>query len=86
MLDPFKSRKIHKDTLNLLGLKEKDKLMFVSQIVYNSSPVKIIRKSTTDGSIFTSYVKMLSVFAKVSEFSGLQGQEYLFLIFTYGNP
>lgn len=67
VLDPFKSRKIHKDTLNLLGLKEKDKLMFVSQIVYNSSPVKIIRKSTTDGSIFTSYVKMLSVFAKVSE-------------------
>ncbi|XP_042070127.1 uncharacterized protein LOC102314143 isoform X3 [Haplochromis burtoni] len=62
----FKGRKIHKDTLNLLGLKEKDKLMFVSQIVYNSSPVKIIRKSTTDGSIFTSYVKMLSVFAKGS--------------------
>ncbi|XP_035770808.1 uncharacterized protein LOC118455559 [Neolamprologus brichardi] len=62
----FKGRKIHKDTLDLLGLKEKDKLMFVSQIVYNSSPVKIIRKSTTDGSIFTSYVKMLSVFAKGS--------------------
>ncbi|CAI5660283.1 unnamed protein product [Oreochromis niloticus] len=62
----FKGRKIHKDSLDVLGLKEKDKLMFVSQIVYNSSPVKVIRKSTTDGSIFTSYVKMLSVFAKGS--------------------
>lgn len=61
------SRTITKDSLDLLGLRDKDRLTFVSQIVYNSSPVTLVRKSTNDGSFLASCVKMLKVFAKVSE-------------------
>jgi len=50
-----------------LGLKEKDILTFVHQTVYNTGPVKMVRKAKRDGSISASCQKMLSLFVKVSE-------------------
>lgn len=61
------SRKIKKENMELLGLKDNDKLTFVYQKVYNSGPVKMIRKSNKSGSISASCQKMLHVLIKVSE-------------------
>lgn len=52
--------------MEMLRLKDRDKLMFVHQKVYNTGPVKLIRKSKMDGSISGSCQKMLNLFVKVS--------------------
>lgn len=55
-----------------LDLSSRDKLAFVYQTVYNSGPVKLIRKSEKDGSISASCQKMLNILVKVSVWSGSQ--------------
>lgn len=50
----------------MLGLKDRDKLLFVHQTVYNTGPVKLIRKSKRDGSISASCQKMLNLLVMVS--------------------
>ncbi|CAI5666108.1 unnamed protein product [Oreochromis niloticus] len=60
----FSGRKIRKENMELLGLKNNDKLTFVYQKVYNSGPVKMIRKSNKGGSISASCQKMLNVLIK----------------------
>ncbi|XP_005470621.2 uncharacterized protein LOC102077861 [Oreochromis niloticus] len=57
-------RKIKKENMELLRLKDNDKLTFVYQKVYNSGPVKMIRKSNKGGSISASCQKMLNVLIK----------------------
>lgn len=59
-------RKVKKNQLDLLGLTERDKLTFVYQTIYNTGPVKLIRKSTKDGSISASCQKILTLFVKVN--------------------
>ncbi|XP_005748492.1 uncharacterized protein LOC102207193 [Pundamilia nyererei] len=63
----FSGRKIKKENMELLGLKDNDKLTFVYQKVYNSGPVKMIRKSNKSGSISASCQKMLHVLIKGSK-------------------
>ncbi|XP_041826011.1 uncharacterized protein LOC121630041 [Melanotaenia boesemani] len=63
----FSRRTINKDMLKQLRLKETDKLAFVNQTVYNTGPVKLIRKSNKEGSISASCQKMLNLLVKVSE-------------------
>lgn len=53
-----------------LGLKDTDKLTFVYQTVYNTGPVRLIRKAKVDGSISASCKKMLNLLVKVSEWTG----------------
>ncbi|KAL4005164.1 hypothetical protein ACER0C_004877 [Sarotherodon galilaeus] len=60
----FSGRKIRKENMELLRLKDNDKLTFVYQKVYNSGPVKMIRKSNKGGSISASCQKMLNVLIK----------------------
>ncbi|XP_067341200.1 uncharacterized protein [Channa argus] len=59
--------KIQRRTLDMLGLKDKDKLMFVYQTIYNTGPVKLTRSSKVDGSISGSCHKMLNLFVKGSK-------------------
>lgn len=59
-------RKISKDKVEMLRLRDRDKLMFVHQTVYNTGPVKLIRKTKRDGSISASCQKMLHLVVKVS--------------------
>lgn len=61
-------RKITKDNVEMLRLKEKEKLTFVYQTVYNTGPVRMIRRSQRSGSISASCQKMLSLLVKVREY------------------
>ncbi|GLD56872.1 uncharacterized protein AKAME5_000916300, partial [Lates japonicus] len=60
----FSGRKIKKDSVDELGLKDTDKLTFVYQTVYNTGPVRLIRKAKVDGSISASCKKMLNLLVK----------------------
>ncbi|GAA6233410.1 uncharacterized protein LOC108874600 [Lates japonicus] len=62
----FSGRKIKKDSVDELGLKDTDKLTFVYQTVYNTGPVRLIRKAKVDGSISASCKKMLNLLVKGS--------------------
>ncbi|XP_041825995.1 uncharacterized protein LOC121630031 [Melanotaenia boesemani] len=62
----FSSRTINKDMLKQLNLKETDKLTFVNQTVYNTGPVKLIRKSNKEGSISALCQKMVNLLVKGS--------------------
>ncbi|XP_055369620.1 uncharacterized protein LOC114867442 isoform X2 [Betta splendens] len=64
--DWFGSRKIKKNKVQMLRLKERDKLMFVHQTVYNTGPVRLHRKSKMDGSVSASCQKLLNLFMKGS--------------------
>lgn len=61
------ARKLKKEKMKLLHLKENDKLAFVHETLYNTGPVKIIRKSLQDGSISASYQKFFNLLFKVSD-------------------
>lgn len=58
-------RKLKKAKLKQLRLKDKDRLAFVHQTVYNTGPVKMIKKSSQDGSISASYQKFVKLLFKV---------------------
>ncbi|XP_047450515.1 uncharacterized protein LOC125013689 isoform X1 [Mugil cephalus] len=62
----FSGRKIKKNNVDMLDLKQRDKLTFVHQTVYNTGPVKLIRKSKSDGSISASCQKMINLLVKGS--------------------
>lgn len=49
----------------MLGLKDRDKLTFVHQTVYNTGPVKLIKKSRSDGLLSGSCQKMINLLVKV---------------------
>lgn len=60
-------RKLEKGKMKLLKMKEKDKLAFVHETLYNTGPVRMIRKSAQDGSISANYQKFLKLLVKVSQ-------------------
>ncbi|XP_038127901.1 uncharacterized protein LOC119774451 [Cyprinodon tularosa] len=62
----FDGRKLKKAKLKQLRLKDKDRLAFVHQTVYNTGPVKMIKKSSQDGSISASYQKFVKLLFKGS--------------------
>ncbi|KAK2818499.1 hypothetical protein Q5P01_024060 [Channa striata] len=63
----FGGRKLIKNNVDMLGLKDRDKLMFVYQTIYNTGPVKLARSSKMDGSIIGSCHKMFNMFVKGSK-------------------
>ncbi|XP_047227807.1 uncharacterized protein LOC124872135 [Girardinichthys multiradiatus] len=62
----FSGRKLKNESIKLLKLKEKDKLAFVHQTVYNTEPVQMIKTSDQGGSISASYQKIMNLLFKVS--------------------
>lgn len=60
-------RKLEKGKMKLLKMKEKDKLAFVHETLYNTGPVRMTRTSTQDGSISAKYQKFLKLLVKVSQ-------------------
>ncbi|MEQ2304161.1 hypothetical protein AMECASPLE_024085 [Ameca splendens] len=62
----FSGRKLKKESIKLLKLKEKDKLAFVHQTVYNTEPVQMIKTSDQGGSISASYQKIMNLLFKGS--------------------
>ncbi|KAM4528203.1 gasdermin-E-like [Odontesthes bonariensis] len=62
----LRNRVFNKAKVAELGLKENDKLTFVHQTVYNTGPVKVIRKAKRDGSILASCQKTMSLLVKGS--------------------
>ncbi|XP_072228606.1 uncharacterized protein [Leuresthes tenuis] len=60
----LRSRPLNKGKVADLGLKDNDRLTFVHQTLYNTGPVKMVRKAKRDGSISASCQKMLSLFVK----------------------
>ncbi|XP_043951957.1 uncharacterized protein LOC122819352 [Gambusia affinis] len=62
----FSGRKLEKGKMKLLKMKEKDKLAFVHETLYNTGPVRMIRKSAQDGSISANYQKFLKLLVKGS--------------------
>ncbi|XP_028273152.1 uncharacterized protein LOC114443395 [Parambassis ranga] len=61
-----KVRRVKKSNVQDLDLSSRDKLAFVYQTVYNSGPVKLIRKAKKEGSVSASCQKMLSLLVKGS--------------------
>ncbi|MEQ2184690.1 hypothetical protein GOODEAATRI_010611 [Goodea atripinnis] len=62
----FSGRKLKNESIKLLKLKEKDKLAFVHQTVYNTEPVQMIKTSDQGGSISASYQKIMNLLFKGS--------------------
>ncbi|XP_054881757.1 uncharacterized protein LOC129356949 [Poeciliopsis prolifica] len=62
----FNGRKLEKGKLKLLKMKEEDKLAFVHETLYNTGPVRMIRRSAQDGSISATYQKFLKLLVKGS--------------------
>ncbi|MEQ2210968.1 hypothetical protein XENOCAPTIV_023184, partial [Xenoophorus captivus] len=63
----FSGRTINKQTLNLLKLKEKDKLAFVYEAVYNTGPVTMIRKGNQQGCLSASFQNMAKMCVSVNK-------------------
>ncbi|MED6285124.1 hypothetical protein CHARACLAT_026120 [Characodon lateralis] len=63
----FSGRTINKQTLKLLKLKEKDKLAFVYETVYNTGPVTMIRKGNQQGCLSASFQKMAKMCVSVNK-------------------
>ncbi|XP_035995790.1 uncharacterized protein LOC105926063 [Fundulus heteroclitus] len=62
----FSGRKLKKEMLKLLKLKDKHKLAFVHQTVYNDGPVKMTKGSAQSGSLSLSYQSVLNLLFKGS--------------------
>ncbi|KAM4720300.1 uncharacterized protein FYW61_015774 isoform 4-T6 [Anableps anableps] len=71
----FSGRILKKDKIKLLKLKEKDKLAFVHETLYNTGPVKMFKKSAQEGSISASYQKLLNLL-----FQGSRTEETTFTV------
>ncbi|XP_030598022.1 uncharacterized protein LOC115789015 [Archocentrus centrarchus] len=59
----LKDSTVKKDQVDELKLREKDKLAFVNQIIYNSAPVELSRTRAKDGCASVGY-KMMNLSAK----------------------
>ncbi|XP_008400852.2 uncharacterized protein LOC103460457 [Poecilia reticulata] len=62
----FSGRKPEKGKMKLLMLKEKDKLAFVHETLYNTGPVRMIRKSAQDRSVSGNCQKLLKLLVQGS--------------------